>query len=233
MKNIRFKSKQILLASLVIFLGACAGTPQPTISLPTDTFSKENLKIGIAYIPPTDEATTHIFGADCLLCYAVASTLTSSLDTHLEETINTDELNTMEELILSEYEQRTENVELITLSTPIKNLKSFGGELGFAKKDFRPLKEALNVDILVVLEIYRHGAYRSFSSYIPNGDPLGHIAGRLYSVDLTDNSYMQYMDINETVQPSGVWDEPPSFPSVTTSYYQAVENTKQKIKDAL
>ena len=228
-----FKLKRLSIVTLVLLISACASTPQPTVVLNSSLFNKEALKIGVAYNPPEDKATTHIYGAACLLCYAVASGLTSSLDTHLEATITTDELVKMKEIVLSEYSQRSKNVELVDLSTSIDKLKNFKGEQGFAKKDFRHFREKLGIDLLVVLDLSSHGAFRSFSNYIPNGDPQGYVGGQLYSIDLSTNAYVQYLDINVKVQPSGVWDEPPHFPSVTTSYYQAVENTKQIIKDAI
>lgn len=233
MKYLGFKIKYILIASLTIFLTACGSTPQPTVTLTTNIFAKDDLKIGILYTPPEEKATTHIFGANCLLCYGVASSLTSTLDNHLEASIDTVELVKIKDLVLSELSLRSPNVELVTLPTPMKKLKKFKGELGFAKKDFRVLKETLGIDMLVVFQVTRYGAYRSFSSYIPNGDPQGHVAGLLYSVDLNTNAYVQYMEIDEKIQPSGEWDEGPNFPSVTTSYYQAIENAKQKIKDAI
>jgi len=233
MKHLGLKFQHFLVVGMVVLLSACGSTPQPTVALSTNLFAKSDLKIGVVYTPPKDKATTHIYGASCLLCYGVASSLTSSLDTHLESTIDTSELTKMKELVLSEYTQHSQNVELVTLPISIDKLKKFKGELGFAKKDFRELKDTLGVDMLVVFEVSRYGAYRSFSSYIPNGDPQGHVAGLLYSVDLNNNSYLQYMVIDEKVQPSGEWDEAPKFPSVTTAYYQAIENTKQKIKDAI
>ncbi len=227
------KFKYLFVAGLAILLSACGSTPQPTVTLNTNLFAKDGLKVGIAYAPPKGKATTHIYGANCLLCYRVASALTSSLDTHLEANIMTDELTKIKNIVLAEYSQRSKNVELVSLPTSIDKLKKFKGELGFAKKDFRVLKEKLGIDLLVVLDVYNHGAYRSFSNYIPNGDPQGYIAGSLYSVDLDTNAYVQYLRIDEKVQPSGDWDEPSTFPSVTTSYYQAIENGKQKIKDAI
>lgn len=233
MKHIGFNYKQIFIVGLVMLLSACGSTPQPTVALNTNALTNKELKIGIVYTAPEDKATTHIFGAGCLLCYGVASALTSSLDSHLESTIDTSELDNLKALVLSEYSQRSSNVEFVSLPVPMKKLKKFKGELGFAKKDFRSLKEILTLDIIVVFEVSHYGAYRSFSNYIPNGDPQGHIAGSLYAIDLNTNAFVQYMNIDEKVQPSGEWDEAPTFPSVTTSYYQAVENFKQKIRDAI
>ncbi|MFT4747231.1 MAG: hypothetical protein ACI8XG_001309 [Congregibacter sp.] len=66
---------------------------------------------------------------------------------------------------MNEYSERGSNISEITQEVRIDKFK---GELGFAKKDFRSLKESLSVDLLVVLNVYRYGAYRSFSRYIPN-----------------------------------------------------------------
>ncbi|QMV14248.1 hypothetical protein [Vibrio spartinae] len=232
MGTLKLGLKSFVMAGLAILLAACSSTPQPTVTLDTN-FVNEHLKVGVLYIPPQEEATTHIFGASCLLCYGFASTLTSELDTYLEKNITTDELIKIRDLVLSEYSQRSQETKLVSLPSSIKDLKDFNGDLGFAKKDFRSLKEILDIDVLVVLHITRYGAFRSFSDYIPNGDPQGYVAGLLYSVDLNSNAYVQYLDITEVVQPSGEWDEPKEFPSVTTSYYQAIENVKQKIKDAI
>lgn len=225
--------KRTLCIVLACFLAACGSTPQPTVALSTNAVSKENLRVGFVYVAPTEEATTHIYGAACLLCYGVASALTSKLDGHLKDNVDTQELENIKQLVLEEYSQHNPSVVEVNLPKPMKKLSKFKGGMGFAKKDFRSFKDSLNVDLLVVLEIDRHGAFRSFSNYIPNGDPKGHIAGRLYAVDLSNNAYVQYYEFAEHVQPAGEWDEPPTFPNVTTSYYQAIENTKAKLRDAI
>lgn len=233
MKSLGFYFKTSIVVSFAILLAACGSTPQPTVALSSNIFQKEDLKIGIVYYAPSEKATTHIFGASCLLCYGVASSLTSKLDTHLETTISTDELDSIKTLVTDEYSSRGVSIEEVSLPTAINDLQKFKGEIGFAKKDFRSLKESMNIDVLVVLNINRHGAFRSFSSYIPNGDPQGHVGGLIYAVDLDTNAYVQYLTFDEKVQPQGEWDEPPTFPSVTTSYYQAVENVKTKLRDAI
>ena len=225
--------KLLVITAFALLLSACGSTPQGFVPLVKNVVQEDGKKIGFAYISPEDKATTNIYGADCLLCYGVASALTSSLDTHLESTISTDELLVLKTAVIDKY--KSIDVALIetNLSSPISKMKKFKGDNGFAKRDFRTLKDKLGLDMLVVLEIAEHGAYRSFSSYIPNGDPQGYVAGLVYTVDLNTNAYVQYMKINELVQPQGEWDEPDDFPSVTTAYYQALENVKSHITDRL
>ena len=226
-------SKLLIILLSTLFISACGSTPQGFVPLVKNVVQADNTKIGFVYIAPEDKATTHIYGADCLLCYGVASALTSSLDTHLESTISADELLVIKDAVIAGYSDL--NVELIevNLTAPITKLKKFKGENGFAEKDFRVLKDKLGLDMLVVLSLDQHGAYRSFSSYIPNGDPQGYIAGTLYTVDLTTNGYVQYLSIAERVQPQGEWDEPTAFPSVTTAYFQSIENVKSSVTKSL
>lgn len=225
--------KSALIVTLALVLTACGSTPQPTVQLQSNQVGTDK-KVAFVYVEPEDTAaTTHIYGAGCLLCYGVASALTSSLDKHLEGTIDATELNALKDLVIQEYRQYNSDMQVVTLNTPINKLKKFKGELGFAEKDFRPLKDTLNADVLVVFELYEHGAYRSFSEYIPNGDPQGYVSGKLYTVDLSTNAYIQYLVIDQKVQPEGLWDEPPTFPGVTNAYYQAIENAKQKLADAI
>lgn len=225
-----FKSTFIFVA--FVLLAGCGSTPQPEVKLSTNILAQPETKIGYVYVSTAKEATTHIFGASCLLCYGVASALTSSLDTHLEKTIDTSELTAISELVKLGYSKFPAEFREVSLSKPVDKLKKFKGEHGFAKRDFRPLKEELGIDVLVVLQIDSHGAYRGFNGYIPTSDPQGHVSGLLYAVDLTNNAYLQYVPLVENVQPEGEWDEPPTFPSVTTSYYQATENVKEKVRGA-
>lgn len=230
MKIFRNKIKYVVGVFSIFFLSGCAmSPPQSEVALNTDVLSRDDIKIGIYYEAPEDKATTHIWGANCLLCYAFASALTNGLDSHLESTISTDELDAIKDLVHSQYSSRFANVKLVQLSTPLDDFKDFEDQLGFADKDLRDVKSELDIDVLVVVQLRSYGAYRSFSDYVPNGDPKGHLAGLLYSVDLNTNAYLQYLSINEKVQPGGPWDEPPSYPNVTTAYYQAVENVKAKI----
>lgn len=226
-----FKAISVFLVSL--FLAACGSTPQPTVELASNVIDRQASKIGVYYESPEDQATTHIYGAGCLLCYGVASSLTSSLDDHLESSIDEEELDHIKEIVFKAYTEKSEDVAWVELSSPMDKLPKFKGDLGYAKRDFRILKETLDVDYLVVVDLNAHGAYRSFSNYIPNGDPQGYINGVVFTVDLNTNAYIQYLEINETVQPVGEWDQPKEFPSVTTAYYQAAANVKDTIRKAL
>lgn len=235
MKIIELAIKRLAVVVAILVITACGVTPEPMMKLDTNILSKQDLKVGVVVSLPKDNATTHIYGASCLVCYGVASGLTSSLDKHLKSSISTDELENIKQLIVDEYKNRNIDIKEIPFSKNFSKLKKFKtkAKTGFAKKNYKSFKKSHDIDLLVVLELYAHGAYRSFSGYVPNGDPMGYLSGKIFTVDLGSNSYVQYLEIDEKVQPEGEWDEPNGYPSVTTAYYQAIENAKNKVKDGI
>ncbi|ABE56434.1 hypothetical protein Sden_3158 [Shewanella denitrificans OS217] len=217
----------ILVSLATLIITGCGSTPQPLVPLQTNQLSPEK-KIGI-YVTDIGEATTNIYGAGCLLCYGVASAANSSLSSHLES-LSTEDITSIKQVLLEGYRKQSSSVEFVNIDPKeFKKLKKFKGELGFAKQDFRSLKDKLNIDVLVVLNIVEHGAFRSYSSYIPTSDPQGYVNGLVYSVDLSTNQYLQYLQADKKVAVEGEWDEPKVFPGVTNAYYQAVESVKDTV----
>lgn len=230
---LKTKIRSLFAVSLIALLSACARPPQPAVELTTNAFANKDVKIGYIYSGPSSKATTHIVGANCLLCYGVASAMTASLDEYLAGNITNTDLEKLSQEVKAEFAKLSPNIQEVSFPTPLEEFKDFDKGVGYAHKDLRDLKQALGVDILVVFKIHGHGAYRSFAEYFPTSDPLGFVSANLYTIDLKTNAYIQYLDIVEKVQPQGDWDEPDFYPNFTTSYYQALENTKQIITDKI
>ena len=62
-----------------LLLSGCGSTPQPTILLDKTFTNSKKERIGI-YVQ-TEKATTHIYGASCLLCYGIAAAATAQYKT--------------------------------------------------------------------------------------------------------------------------------------------------------
>lgn len=212
-----------------MLLSACGTTPQQNVTLQSNMINAEK-KVGI-FVKKLDIATTNIYGASCLLCYGVASAANAELDKHLK-TLPITDLESSKSILVNGYKTKANSVEFVEISEQeLKKLKKFKGEQGFAKTDFRTLKESKNIDVLVVLEYSEHGAYRSYNAYVPTSDPQGYVKGLVYSVDLESNQYLQYLSLDHKVIVEGEWDEPKEqFPGVTNAYFQAVENAKESLK---
>ena len=229
--SIPIRTPSLMLA--VLFIAACGSTAQPLVPLQTNVINKDSSKIGVYYELPDEEATTHIFGAECFLCHSKASSMTSALSSHLENSIDEEELEDIKETVFIEFKDLSDDVTYVELSRPMEKLPKFKGGSGYALRDFRFLKEQLEIDYLVVVDLNAHGAYHSFNKDTPNGDPQGYISGVIFTVDLDNNAFVQYREINEKVQPKGDWDQPANFPSVTAAYYQAASNVRKIIRDEL
>lgn len=225
---LKMVSRLVLIVSAMLLV-ACGSTPQPPVKFTTNQMAKNDVKIGF-YVKFPEKATTHIYGANCLLCYGVASSLTGGLDKYLK-TLTNEELNNLSSVTKTHYQTLMSEATFVDIEEKLPKLKKFKTKekFGFAKRDFRPLKEALDIDYLVVVDFKAHGAARTFANYIPVSDPQGFVSAEILGVDLTTNALSHYSEISERVQPEGDWDNGDNYPNVTLSYYQAIERVKNII----
>ena len=223
------KSKlSAVLLVVTALLAGCAGTPQAPLSLNSNFYADKSKTIGV-YMDPLPKPNTLFAGAGCLLCMAVVETANASLTTQTK-TFSTDELAALQTMVVDSIKKKGGNVVIIDSKVQLDKLKSFSGKgVNLAKDDYRPLKASLGVDKLVVIDLNAVGVYRPYAEYVPTGAPTGYVAGLLYTVDLNTNEYDLYEPIDFKVGVQGQWDEAPKFPGVTSAYYQAVEQTKDKV----
>lgn len=227
--------KSFLAIAAVLFItliSGCASNPITPLSLSGDFYQTQGKKIGV-YFDDLPETNTTFPGAGCLLCLAAAATANSSLTKHVK-TLPNEELKTIKDEVKNVLADK--GMQVISIDQPIdfknlKKVKSTDKNMYFAPKDMRPLKEKYGVDELVVIDFSFVGVQRSYSSYIPNGGPLANVSGMLTMVNLDTNTYTIYQPISILVPVQGEWDEPPSFPGVTTSYYEALDRAKSQIID--
>jgi hypothetical protein len=216
---------------LIVLLTACAGTPQAPVGMSEEMYQQQDPRVGV-YLSELPETNVHIYGAACLLCIAVAEAANSKLSSQFE-TLTTDELvgldGAVQEILAAH------GIPSTIISDPIDytKLKKFKSEVpGYSKQDFRPLKEQLNIDYLAVINIQMAGAYRPYSNYVPTGSPVGYVSGLTFVVDLSTNEYEMYEIINLKINADGDWDEPPSYPGVTSAYFRALEMAKDQVNSA-
>jgi hypothetical protein len=220
--------KKSLLLLAILTLAGCGSTPQPLLSYDKNHFSDNKDVVGV-YYTERPEVDTHLFGANCLLCYAVASAANSGLTKHVQ-TLTSQDLSALGDDVVKIIGNSNVDVKKISTLINFAKLAKFKTkELNFAKKDHRSLKETLGIDKLIVISLTTIGAHRSYSSYVPNGGPSGSVSGLVYSVDLTTNKFELYQQINNHVPVQGEWDEPPTYPGLTNSYYQALDMTNEQV----
>ncbi|MED5619758.1 hypothetical protein [Ideonella sp. BN130291] len=192
------------------------------MALRTDAIGANGGSVGVA-MTPVPKVDTYLPGAGCLLCLAAASLANSSLTAHAR-TLGAEDLPKLKTEVAELIRKKGGKAIVIDEELKLDALGSFSGSApNAAKKDFMPLQRKYGVDKLVVIDLNTVGFVRNYSAYVPTSDPKGTVAGVGYMVNLKDNTYEWYLPVNVTKSADGAWDEPPKFPGLTNSYFQAVE----------
>lgn len=223
-----------LLFLLILITTGCATVPIPTVSLDktTITTNKQEMTIGLVSTP-YPEIDTSVPGADCLLCFAVASGIISDITEHVK-TLDSD-LDTLNNLMLNKIKNQGFRIKMVSDKFDFNALKSVEANEKtpqLARYDFKPLASKHNISHLLVLNITSHGIVRNFANYVPTSPPFAAIYGSAYLVDLNKNEYVWYENIRNTLNAEGEWDNPPSFPELTNAYYSVLESTKDSLQQA-
>ncbi len=219
-----------LLASLFIsfVLIGCAAQPQQPIQFNSSIIEKSGGKIGVVTtsVPSPD---LYLPGADCLLCYAVASAAHSSLSDYVQSFSNQEVGEIRDELArLLEYQDR--DVLLIKQDIDVEKLPKLKSNSANApKRDFSDFAAKHGVQRLIVIEVNSLGVTRPYSSYVPTGDAQATVFGAAYLLDVNKNTLLWYKPIKITQPSEGDWKEPPNYPGLTNACYQMLENFKDQV----
>jgi hypothetical protein len=216
------KAMRLTLAVCALVLGGCAMTPQLPVSLASEAVGPQSGRVGIvmAALPKIE---VRVPGADCLLCYAFASSANSALDTHAK-TLSYEDLPNLKEEIAKLLGKKGSQVVVIPQALDIEALPNSRGEIAnLAKKDFSSLQKKHGIDRLLVINITSLGFLRTYSAYIPTSDPKGSLRGTGFMVNLKSNTYEWYLPVDIARSADRNWDEPPKYPGLTNAYYQALE----------
>jgi len=218
-----------MLAVLALMAG-CASKPQAPMALSAEMAPGKSGRIGVA-MTPSPKVSTSFPGASCLLCIAAASVANSSLTSYVE-TLPPEDLGALKTRIAEALQKK--GVDAIVIPDDIKpdsfpTASAKGPSL--AEKDFSSLKAKYRIDKLVLIDVTTLGVERSYSAYIPTGDPKAVLRGTGFLVNLSTQSYEWYLPVNVLKSADGKWDEGPRFPGLTNAYYQALEIGKDNFVD--
>jgi hypothetical protein len=104
-----------------------------------------------------------------------------------------------------------------------------------AARDFRPLKAQLGLQRLLVVSLPQVGVNYPFGGFVPmaTGDPMAWVAGEAYMVDLQSNQYLWYRKVRVLRGAGKDWDQPPSWPALSTRWFEVVEIAKDQTLEHL
>lgn len=220
---------RVLTLAFALLLTACAAPKQNPISFSKEALTQPSAQtIGI-YVSHQEKPDTYFDGAGCVLCLATASMANSSLTAHAQ-TLPLSDVDAVKQDLLNRLKTQGAQPSLIDQKIDLDSLSKFGTDKpNHAYLDFRPLKDKLKVQKLLVVEITRIGFLRTYTSYVPTSDPKATLVGKAYIVDLSSNAYNWYQE-NTLLKATGKqWSEPPAFPGLTNAYYEMIEQYKDLV----
>lgn len=218
-----------LLLAAAALLAGCATAPQTAVPLQPEAIKTAGTKVGVvlSVVPKPD---TYFPGAACLLCMATASVANSALTTQVR-TWPTQDLAQLRDDLAKLLRARGAEVVVLPQDVDLAKLPDRSAkEPNRARKDFSALALPQKVDKLLVVQIDAVGATRNYASYVPTGEPRATVTGAGYLVDLGTHTLEWYEPISISVNASGTWDEPPKYPGLTNAYFQAIEQTMDRMR---
>lgn len=230
--------KHLLKLSFAAVFAALVGcaTPQPPVPLDQQFYTAEDKKVGLMLEAP-EKPDLALEGNIGLLDYAIIAAATSSLSEHFEKQSLNEFLAVAEDLgsnleaegfTLVRLEVPEEAPKLAKFKDPDSKDKTY-----YAAMDHRGLASEHGVDYLLKLQATRAGLARPYYGFVPTDDPRAvfDVHGEL--IDLSTNELLWYANISQSAYASGEWDEGPSFPGLTNTYYVVMNKAKQDVLNAL
>jgi len=221
--------RQWFLVAMVVIAAGCAATPQAPVAL-QDNFwgGVSGTRIAVV-VPDIPEPSMTFPGANCLLCIAVVSGVHSKLVDHVE-TLPKDDIVVLKEMLVRQLNENGAQAKAIDAFDHLAELpKKRSDQPNAANRDFSVFKSEFNATHVLVVSIQHIGATRPIASYAPTDVPKASVVGSAYLVNVADNSYEWYAPLTMTLAASGEWDEPPSFPGLTSAYFQALAMTRDRV----
>jgi hypothetical protein len=224
--------KVIIAIFSILLLMGCATTPQPSVPLVDAYWESSDQKVGV-YVQSVEKPEFYMEGDVRLLDFAVNSATMSSLKKHLAG-LDVSDYESLREQINKRFLDQGKSVTLLIDHQKIEDFPTFEDPnkedaIYYSAKDYSSLKKKYMVDQLLVIVPKRVGVARPYYGFMPMGDPRAvfEVHGEL--VDLETNQLLWYADVLRANYSSGKWDEPPTYPGLTNSFYAALEAAKQEV----
>jgi len=211
--------------AVAISLAACQTAPQNPVLLSKGSLGAQKGRVAVGVRAATPDL--YLPGAGCLLCLGAATIANSSLNTYAK-TLKTDELLQVKAELVELM--RKQGIDAVALDGQIDIAKLPDLKLGvnMATKDFSSVDKGF--DHLVVINVDQVGFVRTYSGYVPTSAAKATVSAFAFMVDTKTNAYEWYDHITIQRSADGAWDEAPAFPGLTNAYFQAIEQTKDRVK---
>lgn len=223
--------KTALLLCIAAFSSGCA-TIKPSVPFSQDFWNEKDKTVAIVVeqLPEPDYLTQ---GQQGLLDLAINEGANSTLNDYLHE-LDISEFQGIADEFRTLFESQGLSVVTQEVDAKLPDLRGFNGGGGtnpFADYDYRPLKSKFQADRLLLIKVLRAGVVRPYYGFIPTGEPLANFVVEGRVIDLETNRLLWRVHFDEKLGIQEPWDEPPSFPNVTTAFFKTMELARVKLRD--
>lgn len=227
--------KGLFVAGLLGLLAGCA-TPQPPVALDQQFYSQNEKSVGLMLEVP-EKPSLALEGNIGLLDYAIIAAATSDLTKHIESQ-DLGEFVAISEQLKAQLEQEGLSLEELEVPAEAPKLEKFKDPdtkdtTYFAAKDYRGMSEEHGVDYLLRLTATHAGLSRPYYGFVPTDAPRAEFLVHGELIDLSNNQLLWYANISRSGYASGEWDEGPSFPGLTNTYYVVMNKAREDVLQAL
>ncbi|WP_138410081.1 hypothetical protein [Stutzerimonas nosocomialis] len=207
------------------WLTGCA-SPQLPIALEETLWNERDKTIGVAIVE-LPKPSVQLVGNQGLLDLAINTGLAAGLRAKVE-TWELASFETIPQQLVDDLTQRGYQAKALP-PVKLENFKESSAKLGYAKRDFTPLREQQQVDKLILVSMTVAGTMRSYYSIVPTSEPMSQVSGLTQVIDLADNRLAFYQAFAATRAADGEWDEGPDYPNLTNAFYQALDESEQRV----
>lgn len=210
-------SRIILLITGLVFLSGCA-TSKQNIKLHESFWQSAGHKITVAKMRAV-RPNLHSNGPQGLLDMAISSIATKQFSNYLEK-VKLDWYNNLPQKFTAQFKQR----DIFTQIYPV--------EIAHERKNKNGVVIQVDSDKLLLIELDKLGAIRSYYGFIPTSAPKAYCVLKGELINQTDKKILwrHVASIEESV--SGNWDQPPSYPNFSAALEQAVFAAQEEIIDS-
>ncbi|MHB1222263.1 MAG: putative periplasmic lipoprotein [Gammaproteobacteria bacterium] len=199
-----------------LFLSGCAA--EKNIQLSDAFWQQKQNKIAVAGVKPAKPGVIKV-GSQGLLDMAINSAMTHKLDTHLSKT-DLSWYYSLPNDMASKLKQR--HVAVIVA----------GSGMEVDEKRTAIIATEHHVNDVLVMRLQAVGVIRRYSGFIPIGAPEAYCVLKGELIDSTTKE-VKWRHLAEVKLPvNGEWDQPPTFPNVTSTVREAITASRQEILDS-
>ncbi len=212
----------------LIFLSGCATKHNVELS---DKFWKEpkhKHKIAVARTA-APKAQVHQIGGQGLLDMAITSSMAIPVDRHLAK-VDLSWYPGLQQSFLNKLRAHKLSAVAIQGSVNLKPLRALNKDINqYADVNYSNIVAPVGGNKLLIIKLNALGAVRHYSSFIPLGPPKAYCSLTGELIDTQNHRILWRYIADVTMQVKGNWDQPPSYPNLTSALKVAMATAQQEV----